>query len=122
MQRRPTKVYKRGYSLTGEPLLHHKIKVFKKVLSVNVLGESYEDYELYKTVYSLIIPQTGAIIQNKRADTILAKTTHKFIVRFDENIKSDSYIISDGIKYDIDYALDPYNEHKYLEIFARVVI
>lgn len=69
-----------------------------------------------------IVPQTGTLLAGRVGDTALTKTTHKIIIRWYKDIKSDDWLIIDGQRYNIIYSLDPYNNHERLELFCEVII
>ncbi len=69
-----------------------------------------------------ILPQTGGLLNNRPAETLLTRVTHKIVCRYNDKIKSSDWIIYNGTRYDIIYILDPYMNNERLEIFAEVVV
>lgn len=65
--------------------------------------------------------RTGSLLSGRSAETKLSKTTHKFVVRYDERITPDCWIVYDGHRYDIDYISDPDFTKHWMEIFAEEV-
>lgn len=69
-----------------------------------------------------VIPQTGGLLSGRTAETTLARTTHKFVCRYRNDIEPDMWLIIGGQKYNILYVMDPYLNKERLEIFTEVVI
>ena len=87
----------------------------------NALGQ-YPKEEKRKTVlWAAIIPQTGSILQGRTDETALARTTHKFVIRYREDVKPSDWFIYKGQRYDVLYALDPYANHERREVFCEAV-
>lgn len=88
----------------------------------NRLGQyPKEDKKLFD-VWGAILPQTGSLLNGRQADTTLTRTTHKIIVRYNEDIKSSDWIMYNGVRYNILYIMDSYLNHERMEIFCEVVI
>lgn len=86
----------------------------------NKLGEvSYQPGKL-KSIWAEIIPQTGSLIKQSNADTLLANTTHKIKVRYNagKDITDDMWLMHKGHRFDINYILNPYFANETLEIFC----
>ena len=103
--------------------LNRRVEVWRRAKSTtrNELNQfDYVDSKV-KTIWAAVVPQTGTLLSNRPADTLLTQTTHKIICRYDPLIKKDMWLIYEGERYDILYILDPYLSHDSLEIFCRVV-
>lgn len=88
----------------------------------NRLGQyPKEDKKLFD-VWGAILPQTGSLLNGRQADTTLTRTTHKIIVRYNEDIKSSDWIMYNGVRYNILYIMDSYLNHERMEIFCEVVV
>jgi len=110
-----------GKNLTVDKI-NKRIEVWSKdgIEVENELGEvSYKPSKL-RTIWAGIIPQTGNLIKQSNADTLLANTTHKIIVRYNagKDIKDDMWIIYKEHQFDINYILNPYFRNETLEIFC----
>lgn len=71
-------------------------------------------------VWAGVTPQTGSLLNGRPAETVLARTTHKIIIRYRSDLEPDMWFEVDGEKYDILYILDPYLKHETLECFCEV--
>lgn len=71
--------------------------------------------------WAAILPQSGGLLNNRPADTLLTRTTHKIVCRYNDKINSSDWIIYNGTRYDIIYIQDPYLNNERLEIFVEVV-
>lgn len=72
------------------------------------------------SVWCAVIPQTGSLLNGRPAETELARTTHKIIIRFRPDITPDMWVEVYGVRYDILYVMDPYHGHTTLELFCEV--
>ena len=121
-------------------LLNRKIEIWGKVKSfvldehgaittiqrTDEIGQLLTHDAVLYTVWAEIIPQTGSLLSNRAADTILSKTTHKIKIRYRacfESLKSaENWLIYKGHRFNIDYILNPYFKNEFLEIFCNEVI
>lgn len=103
--------------------LKHKIEIWENVITDNdnILGQKIWEPKLVKKKWAEIIPQTGSLLNNRLADTSISRTTHKIIVRYDADIKTDMWITVRGERYNILYILNPYLRNEWLEIFCEVL-
>lgn len=104
-------------------LQHHaEIHANRKSTTMNELGQ----YPIVDTVignmHCGVIPQTGGLLSGRTAETTLARTTHKVVGRYRNDIEPDMWLIIEGQKYNILYVMDPYLNKERLEIFTEVVI
>lgn len=101
--------------------LRNKVEVWGKVEALNELNQTtYRDSKLMN-VYAEIIPQTGSL-QKQQAETILTNVTHKFVIRYRENITPNFHFRYKGRRFDIRYILNPYFRNETLEVFVEEVI
>lgn len=104
----------------------HKIDIYGKVEFTNELGEKTYGYDIVKSPWAEIIPQTGKM-QKAQADTILTSVTHKMEINYvkgltnEENKKRSFYIMFRGNRFYIKHILNPYFQNKKLEIFVEEV-
>ena len=105
-------------------LLQHEAEIHanRKSDVMNELGQ----YPIVDTVlgnmFCGVIPQTGGLLSGRTAETTLARTTHKIICRYRNDIEPDMWLIIEGQRYNILYVMDPYLNKERLEIFTEVVI
>ena len=99
----------------------------KGVIKVMGQGEEKEETGQYpaveKTVAAVwcqVVPQTGSLLTGRPGETVLARTTHKIVMRYRKDITPDMWVEVEGEKYDILYILDPYLKHVWLELFCEV--
>lgn len=95
-----------------------------KVLAESPVKDELGQYPIIEqkvcSVWCAIIPQTGSMLNGRKADTELTKTTHKIIIRYREDITDNMWIEAGGETYKILYILNPYLERETLEIFCEV--
>ena len=105
-------------------MLNRRVEVWESVKSEerNKLGQFPVEDRLYTVVYGSVLPQTGGLLSGRTADTALTRTTHKILMRFREDIRSDMWIVVDGVRYDILYIMNPNLDNERLEIFVEVVL
>lgn len=105
-------------------ILSHKIERWHNVKSTseNALGQHPLMPEKVSEIWAAVIPQTGSLLHGRVADTTLARTTHKIIMRYDISLMPDEWFIYEGTKYNILYILDPYLNHERLEVFCEVIL
>ncbi len=72
------------------------------------------------TVWCAVLPQTGSLLTGRPGETALARTTHKILMRYRDDITPDMWVEVEGERYDILYILDPYLKHISLELFCEV--
>ena len=84
------------------------------------LGQYPVEERTVDVVWCGVIPQTGSLLTGRAAETALSRTTHKIIVRWRPDLRPDMWLVVEGEIYDILYIMDPYHEHKTLEIFCEV--
>lgn len=115
-------MYRRQSNLSS--ILNTRIEVWYNATAKtkNKLGQYPIEPTMYKTLWAAVIPQTGSLLNGRAAQIALTRTTHKFIIRFDDSITADMWIMLNGKRYDIIYALDPYNNHERTEIFTEVIL
>ena len=99
----------------------------KGVIKVMGTGEEKDETGQYpaeeKTVVAVwcqVVPQTGSLLTGRPGETVLARTTHKIVMRYRKDITPDMWVEVEGEKYDILYILDPYLKHISLELFCEV--
>lgn len=115
----------------------HRIEIYGDIEYKNELNAKSKKHGKIKSIWSDIIPQTGAL-QRQQADTILTNVTHKIIVRYSA-IKSVIYdanaiepyniamLNNMEIKYrnhtfEVKYAINPYFKNETVEIFVMEVL
>ena len=114
-------MYRKGRLST---LLQHQAEIHanRKSTTMNELGQYPIEDTVIGNMYCGVIPQTGGLLSGRTAETTLAKTTHKVVCRYRNDIEPDMWLIIDGQKYNILYVMDPYLNKERLEIFTEVVI
>lgn len=102
----------------------NRIEVWRSVTSKekNRLGQFPKEDKKIMEIYGAILPQSGGLLNNRPAETVLTRTTHKIICRYNDEIKSSDWIIYKGVRYNIIYIQDPYINNERLEIFTEVVV
>lgn len=105
-------------------ILNKRLEVWHRIKSTekNRLGQYPVEDKLYMSVYAGVIPQTGSLLRGRTADTTLARTTHKIIMRYRTDIKPDMWFMYQGQRYDILYIMDTSLNHERLEVFCEAVI
>ena len=98
------------------------IKVMGPGEEKNETGQYPAVEKTVATVWCQVAPQTGSLLTGRPGETVLARTTHKVILRYrrDIEITPDMWVEVEGEKYDILYILDPYLKHVWLELFCEV--
>lgn len=102
----------------------NRLEVWGNVTSdtKNRLGQyPKEDKKLFEC-WGAVLPQTGSLLNGRQADTTLTRTTHKIILRYTDKINSAMWFIYNGVRYDILYIMDSYENHERLECYCEVVI
>ena len=114
-------MYRKGRLST---LLQHEAEIHanRKAKEMNELGQFPIVDTVIGNLYCGVIPQTGTLLSGRVADTTLARTTHKIVCRYRDDITPDMWLIIEGQRYDILYVMDPYLNKERLEIFTGVVI
>lgn len=104
--------------------LSRKIELWGNVQSDerNNLGAYSWKEEKIKSLWAEVRPQTGSLLTGRMGESELTKTTHKIIVRYDEDITADRWFMCGNERYNIIYVLNPYLKNEYLEVFCEVVI
>ena len=107
-------MYRKGRLST---LLQHQAEIHanRKSTTMNELGQYPIVDTVISNMYCGVIPQTGGLLSG-------AKTTHKIVCRYRNDIEPDMWLIIEGQKYNILYVMDPYLNKERLEIFTEVVI
>lgn len=104
--------------------LRHRGKICQNVIAPqkDALGQFPEENEpdTVATVWCAVIPQTGSLLTGRQAETELARTTHKIIIRWRKGVTPDMWVVVDGVRYDILYVMDPYLDRTTLELFCEV--
>lgn len=110
--------------------LNRYIAIYGDKKYTNDLGEEAEKFGKLKSFWAEIIPQTGAL-QRQQADTIITNVTHKIKARYSalKSVFGDDInkLIKMEIRYknhrfEIKYAIDPYFDNKFVEIFVQEVL
>lgn len=103
--------------------LNKKIEVHGNNVNENELGEVSYRFEMIKSLYAEVIPQTGSL-RNTQAETILTNVTHKIIVRYNSGkfITKEMKIVFKNHTFEIKYILNPYFSNQTLEIFVEEVV
>ncbi len=84
------------------------------------LGQYPVEEQTVDTVWAKVTPMTGSLLTGRAAETELSRTTHKITVRWRPDLRPDMWFVVEGEIYDILYIMDPYHDHKTLEIFCEV--
>jgi len=83
-------------------------------------GQYPAEEQTVAAVWCQVVPQTGSLLTGRPGETVLARTTHKIVMRYRKDITPDMWVEVDGERYDILYILDPYLKHISLELFCEV--
>ena len=104
-------------------LLNRRVELWKNETAdeLNALGQYAMTEERAAVIWAAIIPQTGSLLSGRTADTTLSRTTHKFVIRYREDIDPSDWFVYKGERYNILYLLDPYANHERLEVFCEAV-
>lgn len=84
------------------------------------LGQRPALPEKVGTFWCAVVPQTGSLLSGRPAETVVSSTTHKIYLRYRPGITPDMWMVVEGVRYDIQYVLDPYLTHTVLELFCEV--
>lgn len=105
-------------------MLKNRLEIYRVETSneKNRLGQYPKIERKIMDVYGAILPQTGGLLNNRPADTLLTRVTHKIVCRYTDKIKPSDFIKYNGIRYNIIYILDPYMNNERLEIYTEVVM
>ena len=105
-------------------ITNKRVEIWHNVKSETTdrLGQYPIVEELYTKISAGIVPQTGNLLNGRVADTTLARTTHKVIMRYRKDITPDMWVMFEGVRYNILYILDPYSNHERLELFCEVLL
>lgn len=105
-------------------ILKNRVEVWRETTSTtkNRLGQYPKEEKKLFEIYAAIIPQSGGLLNNRPADTVLTRTTHKIICRYNDKIKPSDWIVYKGTRYNIIFIQDPFLNNERLEIFVEVVI
>lgn len=105
-------------------MLKNRLEVWRNTTSdtKNRLGQFAKIDVKVMSVYGAILPQTGGLLNNRPADTLLTRVTHKIVVRYTDKIKSSDWILYKGHRYDIIYILDPYMNNERLELYCEEIV
>jgi len=105
-------------------MLNKRVEIWHKTKATerDRLGQYNDIDALFDTAYAGIIPQTGSLLSGRTADTALARTTHKIVMRYRADLKPDMWIVYNNTRYDILYILNPYENNERLEIFCEVLL
>lgn len=112
----------------------HKAELWGNVKVKNELNEWTIQPTKIKDIWCEIIPQTGNMSRQQGIETIISKTTHKFIIRYrsgininpnnpdNPDINNDMWFMFRGKRFDVLYMIDPYFNKEKWEIFTEEVI
>ena len=96
------------------------IKVMGTAAEKDETGQYPAEEQTVAAVWCQVVPQTGSLLTGRPGETVLARTTHKVIIRYRRGITPDMWIEVEGERYDILYVMDPYLKHISLELFCEV--
>lgn len=109
--------------------LDGKIKIYKKTMTINEIGEQQPEEKLLKTIWASVTPRTGSMMNGRAADVMLSKTTHSITIRAEEvrDITVDCFIRWEDLNglehvFDINYVLPPTRKSRFTEIYVEEVI
>ena len=105
-------------------MLKDRLEIWRTTTSEvkNRLGQYPKIDVKIMSVYGAVLPQTGGLLNNRPAGTLLTRVTHKIVVRYTDKIKSSDFIMYKGHRYDIIYILDPYMNNERLEIYVEEIV
>lgn len=103
--------------------LDKRIEIHGNVAYENEIGEESMRFQLLKSIWAAVVPQTGSL-QRQKADTILTNVTHKIIVRYSagKDITKEMKLHYKHHEFEIKYILNPYFSNETLEIFVQEVL
>jgi SPP1 family predicted phage head-tail adaptor len=114
--------------------LSHKVELWGNIKEKNELNEWTHKPDKIKDIFAEIIPQTGNMSRQQGIETIISRTTHKFIIHYrsginivpdnldNPNISNDMWFKYRGKRFDILYMIDSYFNQEKWEIFCEEVI
>ncbi len=109
------------------PNLNTPIEIWEKskTETKNELGHKvYKDKQIAACIFAEVTSKSGSMLYGRPADTILAKTTHKIVYRYDNfpGLTEEHYIKINGKKYDIDYCDNRNLENKWMDVFVSTKV
>lgn len=98
------------------------VTIMEKQVTVDEMNAENSEYVEVGTAWCRVVPQTGKMASMPDG-TRLAKVTHKVEMLFGAGhwIDEDMRLVIGGRNYDIEFKLDPYEEHVKLEFFCEEV-
>lgn len=105
--------------------LKHRIEIWGKGNErKNELNETEYPDILLKTVWAKIIDKSGSLLYGRPANTIASKTTHVITIRYNsfKELKTDNWIIYNGIRFDIDYISNKNFNKEFFDIYVQAVV
>lgn len=104
-------------------LLTRRVELWRNIKSdeYNALGQYPHINRRISVLWASVTPQTGSLLSGRTNDTTLSRTTHKFVIRYREDIKPSDWFVYKGERYNILYIMDPYVNHERLEVFCEAV-
>lgn len=96
------------------------IKVMGTAAEKDETGQYPAEEKTVAAVWCQVVPQTGSLLTGRPGETVLARTTHKIVMRYRKDITPDMWVEVEGERYDILYVMDPYLKHISLELFCEV--
>lgn len=97
-----------------------RIRVMGKSDTKDAAGQYPVEPQTVAEVWCQVVPQTGGLLAGRPAETELARTTHKILLRYRQGIRPDMWFEVGGERYDILYVMDPGLRHIWLECFCEV--
>ena len=96
------------------------IKVMGTAEEKDETGQYPAEAQTVAAVWCQVVPQTGSLLTGRPGETVLARTTHKIVMRYRKDITPDMWVEVEGERYDTLYVMDPYLKHISLELFCEV--
>ena len=119
MRKPRSKIYKNGFDLIGQPLLHHKIELLKKENIIDENKVSRHQTVVFKTVWCAVMKFR---IDEEFDDIKYIASKHLiFKIRYTEDIQTKHNIRFNQIIYSIESIEDINFTKEYLKIIAKEV-
>lgn len=89
----------------------------------NLGHKVFEDYKIVD-VFAEVSSKSGSMLYGRPADTILTKTTHKLVYRYENfpDLNEENFIKINGKRYNIEYCDNRNTENVWMDVFVSAVI
>lgn len=114
------------------PKLNTPIEIWGLRVKTDSMGQPVKDnlghqiFEKYKItdIFAEISSKSGSMLYGRPADTILAKTTHKIVYRYENfpDLTEENFIRINGKRFNIEYCDNRNMENVWMDVFVSAVI